>query len=280
MTSDDKSLAPIMLTPESRRELENALRRLQSGRGLIVRLADMLGGTVNRLGRYGLKQLGVSTGTTQKFSGIAEAALARAYDVAILGLSGPAAGSARLTRAGIMLSGATSGFIGLGGFLPDATFTTLAIMREIARIARNEGEDLTSEDARRACLEVFAFKSGTDEDESELGYFSARLIFQGRTLTLLLAEVAARYGLVLGEKFSLQAVPVAGAVAGAALNAAFLEHYRNLANAHFIIRRLERMHGRDTVREAAAVLTPAPASRSHANQSQANQPKDAPFMPA
>ena len=180
MSSDDKSLAPIALTPESRRELEAALKRLQSGRGLIVRLADLLGGAVNRMGRYGLRRLGMSTGLANKFSGVAEAALARAYDVAILGLSGPASGSPQITRAGVMVSGATSGFIGMGGFLPDATFTTLAIMREIARIARNEGEDLSSEDARRACLEVFAFKSAAEEDdESELGYFSARLIFQG-----------------------------------------------------------------------------------------------------
>ena len=275
MSSDDKSLAPVALTPESRRELEAALKRLHSGRGLIVRLADLLGGAVNRMGRYGLRRLGMSTGLANKFGGVAEAALARAYDVAILGLSGPASGSPQITRAGVMVSGATSGFIGMGGFLPDATFTTLAIMREIARIARNEGEDLSSEDARRACLEVFAFKSAADEEESELGYFSARLIFQGRTLTMLLSEVAARYGLVLGEKFSLQAVPVAGAVAGAALNAAFLEHYRNLADAHFIIRRLERMHGREAVQEAAAALSPVPLSRA-----EANQPTDAPFMPA
>ncbi len=77
-----------------------------------------------------------------------------------------------------------------------------------------------------------------------------RLVFQGRPFTMLLSEVAARYGLVLGEKFSLQIVPVAGAVAGAALNAAFLAHYRNLAAAHFTIRRLERTHGRDAVRAA------------------------------
>jgi len=174
-----------------------------------------------------------------------------------------------------MASGAASGFVGLGGFLPDATFTTLAIMREIARIAQAEGEDLASEDARRACLEVFAFKSPADADESELGYFSARLIFQGRTLTMLLSEVAARYGLVLGEKFSLQAVPIAGAIAGATLNAAFLDHYRDVARAHFIIRRLERAHGAEAVRTAAAALAPAPRA-----QMRATQASDAPFMPA
>jgi hypothetical protein len=153
-----------------------------------------------------------------------------------------------------MASGAASGFIGMGGFLPDATFTTLAIMREIARIAAAQGEDLSSDDARRACLEVFAFRSEADSDESELGYFSARLVFQGRPFTMLLSEVAARYGVVLGEKFSFQLVPIAGAVAGAALNAAFLAHYRNLALAHFTIRRLERRHGRDIVRNATRIV--------------------------
>jgi hypothetical protein len=207
---------------------------------------------------------------------VAEAALARAYDVAVLGLRDDrTAGSAGLTRLGVVTSGAASGFVGMAGFLPDATFTTLAIMREIARVAQQEGEDLSSEDARRACLEVFAFRSPADENESELGYFSARLIFQGRTLTMLLSEVAARYGLVLGEKFSFQAVPLVGAVAGAALNVAFLDHYRNVAHAHFIIRRLERMHGQDVVREAAAALSPVPLAQMRATRS-----KDAPFMAA
>jgi hypothetical protein len=275
MISNTNELTPLALTDASRAELTQALRRLESGRGLIVRLADLLGGAVSRAGKFGLRQLGMSTGLADKFSGVAEAALSRAYDVAILGLSGRTAGSAGLTRAGVMASGAASGFIGMGGFLPDATFTTLAIMREIARIAKDEGEDLSSEDARRACLEVFAFKSFADDSESELGYYSARLIFQGRTLTMLLSEVAARYGLVLGEKFSFQAVPVLGAVAGASLNGAFLEHYRNVAAAHFIIRRLERLHGQDVVREAAAALSPVPLARM-----KATKVADAPFMPA
>jgi hypothetical protein len=275
MTSNTNALEPVALTDSGQRELAAALRRLENGRGLIVRLADLLGGAVSRAGKFGLRQIGMSTGLAHKFSGVAEAALSRAYDVAILGLGGRASGSAGLTRAGVMASGAASGFVGMGGFLPDATFTTLAIMREIARIARAEGEDLSSDDARRACLEVFAFRSPADNDESELGYFSARLIFQGRTMTLLLSEVAARYGLVLGEKFSLQAVPVAGAIAGAALNAAFLEHYRNVAGAHFIIRRLERAHGAEAVRAAAAGLSPAARAPLGATRA-----PDAPFMPS
>jgi hypothetical protein len=251
-----QALCAIALDDAGRRDLADAMARLARGRGLAVRIADLLGGTVALAGRAGLRRLGMTGGTRDKFAGIARAALERAYDVAILGLSRPALETTHkratgFSRGAVIASGAASGFIGLAGFLPDATFTTLTIMREIARIAASQGEDLASDAARRACLEVFALRGEADGDEeSELGYFSARLLFQGRPMTMLLGEVASRYGLALGEKFSLQAVPVIGAVAGAALNAAFLDHYRNLALAHFTIRRLERMHGVGVVREA------------------------------
>jgi len=258
-TAAGHALSAMPLDDSARQELAAALTRLERGRGVIVRLADLLGGAVNMAGRFGLRRFGVDRSVQAKFSGVAQAALARAYDVAILGLDARRTADpdarAVLTRAAVIASGAASGFTGLAGFLPDATFTTLSIMREIARIAASEGEDLSSEEARRACLEVFAFRSVADADESELGYFSARLIFQGRPFTLLISEVAARYGIVLGEKFSLQAVPIAGAIAGMSLNAAFLDHYRNLARAHFTIRRLERRHGRDVVRAASSPLT-------------------------
>jgi hypothetical protein len=247
----NQAVSPIALNEAARAELAAALARLERGRGILVRLADLLGGAVNLASRYGLRQIGLSHNVQHKFAGVAQAALARAYDVAILGLHRSPARDVALSRAAIIASGAVSGFAGFAGFLPDATFTTLTIMREIARIAADQGEDLSSEEARRACLEVFAFRSQADSDESELGYFSARLLFQGRPFTLLITEIASRYGLVLGEKLSLQAVPIVGAITGAALNAAFLDHYRNLAAAHFTIRRLERTHGRDVVRAAA-----------------------------
>ncbi len=263
------NVAAVPLDAGARAELQAALHRLDRSRGLVVRMADLVGGALNMASRMGLARLGMSRNLQSRFGFVAEAALARAYDVAILGLAqapAPAPRQPALTRAAVIASGAISGFTGLAGFLPDATFTTLTIMREIARAALAEGEDLSSEEARRACLEVFAFRSEADQDESELGYFSARLLFQGRPFTMLISEVASRYGVVLGEKFGLQAVPIAGALAGATLNAAFLDHYRNLAAAHFTIRRLERQHGRTIVREAAERL------KNHA--------QDAPFTEA
>ncbi|NVN41488.1 EcsC family protein, partial [Ameyamaea chiangmaiensis] len=159
-------------------------------------------------------------------------------------------------QAAVVVSGAVGGFSGVAGLVPDVSFTTLTIMREIARIAREEGEDLSTEDGRRACLEVFALRSFAgprDGEESEIGFFSARTVLRGRPVVMLVSEVAAHYGLGLSRKFALQMMPVAGALCGASLNAAFLSHYRALARAHFTIRRLERAHG-PAVRETAESL--------------------------
>jgi hypothetical protein len=45
-------------------------------------------------------------------------------------------------------------------------------------------------------------------------------------------------------------VPVAGALSGAALNVLFMQHYQDVARGHFIVRRLERVHGIDRIRDA------------------------------
>jgi hypothetical protein len=46
----------------------------------------------------------------------------------------------------------------------------------------------------------------------------------------------------------VQAVPVIGALGGAAVNYAFIDHFQEIARAHFAVRRLERRYGKDTVR--------------------------------
>ncbi len=251
--SETTALTTAGLPPAAEAELRQALARMERGRGLVVRIADLAGGALSKASSFGLRQIGfAAAGVPSRFAGIAQAALTRAYDVAILGLASSPARMSTLSQAAVIGSGALSGFAGIAGFVPDAAFTTLTIMREIARIAALQGEDLSTDEARRACLEVFAFKG--DRSESELDYFSARMMLGSGTVTRLLSEVAARYGAVLGEKFGLQAVPLAGAIAGASLNAAFLGHYRTLADAHFTIRRLEREHGPSAVRAAADAL--------------------------
>jgi hypothetical protein len=225
----------------ARRELKLALAELRRPGGPIIRAADMLGRLFGGAGESVLRGLGIPT-DHKVFNDIAATALHRAYDVAILGVERPAV----LPGGGlpyVAASGLAGGFVGIAGFLPDATLTTLLILRDVARIARASGEDLSTESARAACVQVFALKAG-----DEAGYFSARMMLQGNAARAMLAQVATRWGPVLGEKFAAGAVPVLGAAAAATLNGAFLSHYRRLAKAHFTIRRLERRYGVETVK--------------------------------
>ncbi|MBR2124240.1 MAG: EcsC family protein [Acetobacter sp.] len=258
------ALMPQALSNQDLGDLEKALAAVEAGRGTLVRLADLMGGAVGHAARLGMRGLGMAPKIENKLRHIAETAITYAFEVAILGMQEGAPvhnnnmplWRDQVARAAVVVSGAVGGFGGLAGFAPDVGFTTLTIMREIARIAREHGEDLTDSDTRRACLEVFAlraFPNARNGEESELGYFSARLLLRGRPVVMLISEVASHYGLVLGQKLSLQLMPVAGALCGASLNAAFLAHYRALAQAHFTIRRLERTHG-PVVRDTALAI--------------------------
>ncbi len=182
----------------SRAELSEALTRLQGGGGLVMRMADMVGGVVGRTVRMGTRAFDRLPGGPAVRQGVVEAALRRAFELAVLrlGHSGEPARSRRLAGPLVMISGAVGGFVGLGGFVPDAAVTTLAIMREIARIAVEQGEALDDPGTRAACLEVFALNPGgaAPGPESEMGYFGARMALQGRPLALLLSEVAGGSG--------------------------------------------------------------------------------------
>jgi EcsC protein family len=69
-------------------------------------------------------------------------------------------------------------------------------------------------------------------------------------LVRLIAQIASRFGVVVTQKLAAQAVPLVGALGGAAVNYAFIDHFQEVARAHFVVRRLERRHGKDAVRAA------------------------------
>lgn len=254
---DHKSLTPLSLNDQEIAQLTNALDKLESGRGVLLRLADIMGGAVGHAVKLSSRSLGISANFQQKVQNLANSTVQRAFDVAIVGMdkkSKPLNKPSHYKKiknsavqAMVVTSGAVGGFTGLTGMLPDISFTTLALMREIATIAQEEGEDISSEEAKRACLEVFALRSfgnsGRNNEENELGFFSARLMLRGRPMVMLMADISYQYGLSLSQKLSLQMMPVVSALCGASLNAAFLAHYRALARVHFVARRLEREHG-------------------------------------
>ena len=63
-----------------------------------------------------------------------------------------------------------------------------------------------------------------------------------------MTQVAARFGVVVSQKVAAQALPVVGAIGGAAVNYAFMEHFQDVARGHFTVRRLERLYGKEAIR--------------------------------
>ena len=62
--------------------------------------------------------------------------------------------------------------------------------------------------------------------------------------------IASRFSVPVSQKAIAQAAPLIGAASGAALNLVFIDHFQRVARGHFIVRRLERIHGPAAIREA------------------------------
>jgi hypothetical protein len=244
------------LTPHEQEQLWRAAVIMADSRGVLLRLAGVFGRRIEVL-RAGLAQAGERlggstwTGLVQRVQNAVEDTLWSSYRYATFGLEAvPRLARPKsprgnpLHRLATTASGAASGFVGLPGVLFDIPFTTTTILRSIAEVARDSGEDLAEEDTRKACLQVLAFGGpGAEDDDAETGYWATRLGVNHLTVNLLISNAASRFGVILSEKFMAQAVPVAGALAGAALNYAFTEYYQNMARVHFCLRALERRTG-------------------------------------
>jgi hypothetical protein len=240
--------------------------------GLAVRLAEIAGKPIELVGRA--LPVTASKAVTAATTKALNAALVMAFRTM---QNEPKAASRLLHKALAATSGAVGGSFGLAGLPIELPISTLIMLRSIGDVARSEGEDLTSPETALACLQVFALgglKGGADAANS--GYFAvrgllaksvgeaARFIAErggvaegAPVLVRLIAQIASRFGVVVTQKLAAQAVPLIGAVGGAAVNYAFIDHFQEMARAHFVVRRLERRYGKDAVRAAYARLSGA-----------------------
>ncbi len=168
----------------------------------------------------------------------------------------------------VTATGAGAGLFGMPALAIELPVSTTLMLRSIADVARSEGERLRVPETRLACLQVFALGGRTtDDDAVESAYFAIRaalaralsdaaqfmaekgLAQEGApAIVRFIVQVAARYGLVVSEKTAVQALPLVGALGGAAVNVLFMDHFQDVARGHFIVRRLERTYDHETVR--------------------------------
>jgi len=254
----------IALSEEDREALRQAVRALE-GPSYVARLSALAGRPIELLGQA-LPQV-----ASDIISKATQAALTRALRYALRTI--PKEGRAPETRAHkalAALSGAMGGALGVSAVLVELPISTTIMLRSIARIAQSEGEDLQDPKTALACLQVFALGGHSKSDNlHEAGYFAVRAAMAksvtralqqmaGRgvvdestsAIVRLLAQIGSRFGIVVSQKVAAQAVPVLGAIGGAAVNAAFIDHFQTLARGHFTVRRLERIYGPGTVRRA------------------------------
>ena len=236
---------------------------------LVGRLSAMAGRPLEFVGRA------LPVPALEVVSRATELALKAALKVALGTLSNRRMiGGPWVHRAAAAASGAFGGALGLATLPVELPVSTVVMLRAIADVARDEGEDLALPETALECLQVFALGSKTEADDiAQSGYFAVRgmlaksvaqaaKIAAGQKLTdtaapalvRFMAQIASRFGLVVSQKVAAGAVPIIGALGGAAVNAAFVEHFRTVALAHFSVRRLERRYGAETVRSAYDLL--------------------------
>src|SRR5438876_1944317 len=242
--------------------LAAAVRRLERP-SLAGRLAALAGKPV------GLIQRVLPAAASTAVATVAKHALERALDVALFSLKNRRLSGGRKFHSGLACtSGAIGGAFGLPALAVELPVTTTIMLRAIAAIAREEGEDLADPRTGLACLEVFALGSPpTDQRGIDIDYFAVRAMLarslvevadfaidkgairEGAPLFVrFLTQIASRFGIIVSQKLAAQAVAVLGALGGAAVNLAFIEHFQDVARGHFTVRRLERVYGADVVR--------------------------------
>ncbi len=214
---------------------------------------------------------------------VTEEALTQALTVAMRTLGDEKASTPwKLThKVAATISGVTGGLFGAPALFAEIPVTTIIILRSIADIARSKGENLSDPAVQLACLEVFALGSGgkqealtvvsdkaqAEEEYIRATYFVARaamaqqvtaaaeILTRGSAsgsssaLTRLISRIASRFGIAISEKAAAQAVPIVGAIGGGLINALFMDHFQNTAEAHFCVRQLERVYGTEAVRK-------------------------------
>jgi hypothetical protein len=253
----------MQLSPEDLNSLRLAYDLLNKP-SVAIRLASALGKPIER----------VMAALPEKWSLMiargSSRAIEKAFHVALTSLEeSPVSAKSEVAHKIVCgASGTIGGFFGLPALLLDLPFSTVIMLRSIADIARREGEDLSAAEPRLACLEVFALGGlSRADDDAEAAYYAIRAALAGAmsratehiasrglsaegapAVVRWITAIASRFGVVVSEKAAAQAVPFIGAIGGATVNVVFIQHFQDMARAHFIIRRLERKYGQEQIR--------------------------------
>ena len=245
--SSRQAILPPIDDPSVHVQIDKLARRYVDAGGLIMEMLASVGGSaqglVDRLPGFVRKRM----------DRITLVALNRAFDAATRSRRYVRDRGDWFNRLASTVSGAAGGMAGLPGAMVELPLTVTMLLRAILEIAAEHGLDPDSEEVRMEALRVFAAAGPMSEDDgTDLGLLAAKLSITGQTVQGIIARIAPRLSLVLGQKLAAQATPVFGAMAGASINFAFAGYYQEIARVHFGVLRLARETGlpREALTEA------------------------------
>jgi hypothetical protein len=229
---------PALSAPDFDLQIAELARAYSRANGPVMTLVNRLGGGIEHQ----------MAALPPKLRAEVERVTRAGLDLAMaLGARAPNLGP-RGAMAAAMASGAVGGAGGLLTSLAELPVTITMILRVVQNEARVAGFDPDEPVIKAACLQVFAAGTPLAQDDGvNSGFVSARVTLTGPALQRLIATVAPRLAAALGQKLAAQAVPVLGAVSGAAVNAAYLRYYREMARIRFALMRLSVQHGAEAV---------------------------------
>lgn len=239
-------------------EIEALARRYRRAGGPVVAVMTRLGGRLEG------QLAALPAGLRRRIGAMTEKALLASWSLADLGGRVLPQAGRRGSMAAALASGAAGGAGGLATSVAELPVTVTVILHAIRAEAVAAGYDPEDPSIRAECLKVFAAGSPLAADDGvDTSFLSARLTLTGPAIQQLIQRVAPKLAAALSQKLAAQAVPVLGAAAGAALNAAYLRYYRELAAIRFALLRLSERHGVEPVLLAfTAAAAPPPVTRA------------------
>ena len=266
--------ARAMIESEDLKDLKQAVRKLEKP-SLTMQVVEKIGKPIE----FALEKL--PNKASEQIEKATELALDKALDVALQTMKAPTGTPASNVKhkAAAAVSGGVGGAFGIAALAVELPISTGIMLRSMADIARQEGEDIDDALTRMECLSVFAMGGRSEgDDAAETAYFATRAALgaqvkeaakfvttqtsktlakdAGPPIVRLVAAIASRFGVVVTEKAAAQMVPALGAAGGATINVLFMNHFQTMAEGHFTVRRLERKYGEEVIREEYCKLIP------------------------
>lgn len=222
-----------LITDETSEALEALAKRYRNAGGMGMQVLSLIGGKAEGL----LDRLpGDVRGRLDKATGMALNVAVKAAHGS-RGMVGDQPGWLNTVTTTAM--GAAGGFGGVSASLAELPVTTTVLMRAILGVAAEHGFDPSEENVQFDCIEVFAASGPLGVNEAaDFSFLTARFALTGKTVQGVIARVAPKLAVAMGQKLAAQTVPVLGAVAGAATNYAYTSYYQEVAHVSFGLRRL------------------------------------------